>query len=221
MGKKKLSKKQQAFQLFSEGYGPSSPEVKALKLTSGTRLTYHYDWNQLGRPVPSEEKTTKENENPVVKASVGLAGGESIRAIKETTIEPLKLSEEQLSLAPEVPLTSEDKPDEGGGEDGGEEGKGKGEEPKVKGAKPEGVEVPTATDEKKKIPTSILGEGLRVTVFLSISTLTLYQIAATLQSQYDGEDVLTLGDFLDTCAEDFFKVRGKSLGLINTIAGGG
>lgn len=186
-------------------------------------MTYHYDWDHMGRPAPSEEGVIAGK--PVSKANVGLAGGESVGAIGETAVELLKLPEEQLPLAPEKPLASEDQPggDEGGDESGdeSEEGKGKGEEQPVKGAKPEGVEVPTATGEKRKIPTSILGEGLRVTVFLSISTLTLYQIAATLQSQYDGEEALTLGDFLDTCAEDFFKVRGKSLGLINTIAGGG
>ena len=211
MGKRKPSKRQQAFQLFSEGYGPSSPEVKALGLTSGTRMTYHYDWDHMGRPVPSEEMVIGSREQPVTKANVGLAGGESIGAIRETAVELLKLPAEQLPLAPE------DQPDEGGDEGKDE----RGEKQEVKGAKPEGVEVPTATDEKKKIPTSILGEGLRVTIFLSIQTLTLYQIAANTQGQYDGEDELTLGDFLDTCAEDFFRVRGKSLGLISMPTGGG
>ena len=178
-------------------------------------MTYHYDWDHLGRPAPSDEVVV--GGRTVTKASVGLAGGESIGAIKETETELLKLPEEQL------PLTPEEQPCEGEDEDQGGEGEGeeKVEKQGVKGAKPEGVEVPTATDEKKKIPTSILGEGLRVTIFLSIKTLTLYQIAANTQVQYDGEDELTLGDFLDTCAEDFFRVRGKSLGLINTAVGGG
>jgi len=69
-------------------------------------------------------------------------------------------------------------------------------------------------DEKEEVKKSItvVEEGIKCTVYLSLKTLSLYQIAATLQKRHDG--TLTLGDFLDTTAEDFFRVRGKHLGLI-------
>ena len=70
-------------------------------------------------------------------------------------------------------------------------------------------------EQEKKIATSIADDGIKCVVFLSLQTLTLFRIAASTQAQYDNGD-LTLGDFLDTCAEDFFRVRGKKLGLISS-----
>lgn len=64
-------------------------------------------------------------------------------------------------------------------------------------------------ESKDKLVGSVAGDSLRATVNISVKTLALYQIAASQQS-----DSLTLGDFIDTCVEDFFRVRGKDLGLI-------
>lgn len=58
------------------------------------------------------------------------------------------------------------------------------------------------------IPEEIVGKGIQVKVTLSVSTLTLYQIASTMEND------LLLGDFLDKCAQDTFEVRGYSLGLV-------
>ena len=58
------------------------------------------------------------------------------------------------------------------------------------------------------LPEEIVGKGIPVKVTLSISTLAYYQIAST---QYRS---LTLGTFLDSCADDTFRGRGLSLGLV-------
>lgn len=63
-------------------------------------------------------------------------------------------------------------------------------------------------DGKKAIPGTVIGAGLPVSVTLSLKTLSFYELASTMQSG------LTLGDFLDQCAEDFFTGRGRDLGLI-------
>lgn len=63
-------------------------------------------------------------------------------------------------------------------------------------------------DGKKTIPSTIIGAGLPVSVTLSLKTLSFYEIASTIQKG------LTLGDFIDQVAEDFFTGRGRDLGLI-------
>lgn len=199
MGKAKVTRKDKAYKLFSEGYEPSSPEVKALGLSKSSRYSYYSKWKTEGQPAPVIEEKSKGTEKEAkltVKAKTGLPGGETIAPISEPFVEESKGREEEPSPTDE----------------GIEEG-----EEKPKRAGKEGVEVPS--DSKKKIPTSIVGEGLRVTVSLSVQTLALYQIAANAQAQHDGEEELTMGDFLDTCAEDFFRVRGKKLGLIQKAGG--
>ena len=71
---------------------------------------------------------------------------------------------------------------------------------------------------EQKIATTVAEDGIKCTVLLSLRTLTLYSIAKSTQAQLsqNGDGELSMGDFLDTCAADFFKVRGKKLGLINT-----
>jgi len=64
----------------------------------------------------------------------------------------------------------------------------------------------------KVIP--VLGQGLTMTITISVKTLALYQIAA---SRLGGE--LTMGDFVDGCVELMHRDRGLDLGLIN-IRGG-
>ena len=43
-----MTKKEQAFVLFSEGKTTSSAEVKALKLKSQTRYNYYLEWQEGG-----------------------------------------------------------------------------------------------------------------------------------------------------------------------------
>ena len=80
--------------------------------------------------------------------------------------------------------------------------------PKEKEEKPE--------EPERRIATTITDDGIKCVVFLSLQTLALFRIAATTQAQFDREEELSLGDFIDTCAEDFFRVRGKKLGLISS-----
>ena len=48
-----MTKKEQAFVLFSEGRTTSSAEVKALKLKSRTRYNYYLEWQKGGGVTPS------------------------------------------------------------------------------------------------------------------------------------------------------------------------
>jgi hypothetical protein len=48
--KGKDTKKAKAFQLFSEGNGPSSPEVKALGLHKSTRFKYYNQYLAVHKP---------------------------------------------------------------------------------------------------------------------------------------------------------------------------
>ena len=48
-----MTKKEQAFALFSEGKTTSSPEVKAHKLKSQTRYNYYLEWQEGGGITPS------------------------------------------------------------------------------------------------------------------------------------------------------------------------
>lgn len=68
-----------------------------------------------------------------------------------------------------------------------------------------------STDGKKALPTMVAGQSLTFAISISVKTLMLYQIAASMQ-----EEELTLGDFVDTCVEDTYRVRGFDVGLIKT-----
>jgi len=88
------------------------------------------------------------------------------------------------------------------------------EEEEIAEEKPEVVkpEILIAREEGEKegvIPENIVGEGLNIKVRVSVKTLALYQIAYTAAG-----DNLSLGDFLDSCVEDFFQGRGQDLGLV-------
>ena len=55
----KQSKKELAYDLFSEGFESGSPEVKALGLKGTTRRTYYSVWLRKGRPAtPGGPATT-------------------------------------------------------------------------------------------------------------------------------------------------------------------
>ncbi len=83
---------------------------------------------------------------------------------------------------------------------------------------PEAIDLGTDTD--GNYVATIADDGIKCTVFLSLQTLALFKIAASTQAELseNGAGPLLLGDFLDTCAGDFFEVRGKKLGLI--VSGG-
>lgn len=85
----------------------------------------------------------------------------------------------------------------------GEEG-GTHEEPETKDE-----EKDSHSDGKKPLPTMVAGQGLTFAITISTKTLALYQYAASLS-----KSTLTIGDFLDTCVEDYYKGRGLDLGLV-------
>lgn len=184
MGKAKVTRKDKAYKLFSEGFEPSSPEVKALGLSESSRYSYHSKWKAEGKPAPSAEQESKEaKEKPTVKAKTVLTDGETIGPISETPPEESKGKEEESKGTEQESKGAEEKP------------------------KDEKVGIKEGND-KKPLPGSVIGEGLKATVNLSIKTLALYQYAATHHPE------LTLGDFLDVCAEDAYQGRGVDLGLV-------
>jgi len=153
-----------------------------------------------------------------------MPSGETIGTIDETKIHPQK-DQEQPSPPEEEGKEEEEKEEEGKDEAPSEkQGELPKEEPKVKDESIGGVsEVvqPKGKDGKiegpeRKIATTIGDDGIQCKVFLSLQTLALYRIAAATQAQFDEGEGLSLGDFLDTCAEDFFSGRDKKLGLISS-----
>ena len=155
-----------------------------------------------------------------------LPGGEKIGGIDETKAKPDK--EQKDKPQPEEALSQDEEVEEGVGEDEDDmdeqeesptkkpkeqaEGIGVVDEPKRKGTKKD--EQPK--EEKGKYEVTVADEGIKCTLFLSLQTLALYKIAAAKQAQLakDGDAKLTLGDFLDECAESFFKDRKLKLGLV-------
>ena len=215
--KLKQTKKARAFKLFTQGFIPSSPEIKAIGLYESNRYKYFYEWRDLGKPeVPVGASKGK----PVPVGSKS-TGGETIGGVDETKAKPKEQkpeaqSGEVLSQGEQIPEGVEEA-ERGEVEEELEKPKAKDEgigivsevvTLKGKDGKPEGPE--------RKMATTIADDGIKCTVLLSLQTLALFRIAATTQAQFDGGGELSLGDFLDTCAEDFFRVRGKKLGLVIT-----
>jgi len=228
VAKLKESKKAKAFALFSQGFTPSSLEVKALGLQSSTRYKYHKAWEDMGKPAgtPGPSK-------PAMVSSTTLSG-ETIGAIDETKGKPRaqipEIQQKTTAQEKQVPLPvveeePEIEPPELWPEDIPQEearakvkalaeaesigGVNEVVTPKGKDGKPIGPE--------QRIATTVAEDGIKCTVLLSLQTLTLYSIAKSTQAQLaeNGDGELSMGDFLDTCAADFFRVRGKKLGLIN------
>lgn len=188
----KMTGKESAYQLFNEGKAVSSPEVKALGLKASTRYSYHTMWKKAGRPAsapgtpsPVREAGKQEIKSPA-RGKTALPEGETIKAISEVAEKKSKEKDEKSREMDEPEEKSEEKSREAEDESKGEK------------------------DDMRKVPGSIVGEGLTATVHISVKTLALYQIAAQMQG-----DGLSLGDFLDACVEDTFRGRSKDLGIIN------
>lgn len=204
---KKQTKKAKAFELFSQGYLPLSQEVKALGLHPSNRYKFYHQWEESGKPA---EPPSSPSQPAMV--STKSPGGETIGGIDETRAKPKPA--EALSQEEDIPE---------GVEDEGEEIAAPPHE-KIKAqdesigvvSEAAKVEVKGKEELERKIPTKVAEDGIKCVVFLSLQTLALYQYSASLQSQHDGEEELNLGDFLDTCAEDYYRGRGKKLGLIET-----
>jgi len=196
------SKKSKAYRLFSEGKTSTSPEVKALKLKASTRYRYFSRWNKTGKPdhVPHQER-----------AGVGgtpLEGDEMIGGYEELAT-PVKAEAPVAETASvrEVPESAEDEEDDEEFEASEEEVTPETDE-LLEEHKPK-IELGLDGNDKQSVSADVVGFGLPIRVHLSLKTLTLYQIAAS-----RSEDDLTLGDFIDVVAEDYFRGRGRDLGLI-------
>jgi hypothetical protein len=188
----KMTGKERIYQLFNEGKAISSPEVKALGLKASTRYSYHTMWKKAGKPAsalgtasPAREAGKQEIKSPA-RGKTALIEGETIKAISEVAEKKSKEKDEKSREMDEPEEKSEEKSREAEDESKGEK------------------------DDMRKVPSSIVGEGLTATVHISVKTLALYQIAAQMQG-----DGLSLGDFLDACVEDTFRGRSKDLGIIN------
>lgn len=217
----KQTKKDRAYALFSQGYLPLSKEIKDLGLYPSNRYKYFYEWEAAGKPPGLEPRRS---------AGTKSSAGDSIGVIDETKAKPKPKAEPKVGPEPEP---KEKTPEGIEGEDEGIEGEDEDieprevhpEKPKEKaeaigvvneGTEEKGKGKGEAEHQEKKIATRVADDGIKCSVFLSLQTLALFKIAASTQAQHDGEEGLNLGDFLDTCAEDFFKVRGRKLGLIST-----
>jgi len=194
-----MTKRQAAFAYFDKGLSSSSPEVKALGLKSHTRYNYFLEWKKAGGVAGTSNKS---------------AGGESIGGIDETK------QRGKEAKSPEEEAEVED------GEAGGNELEENKEAKPEEDLEPEesiggvdesrGKKEGEGKEKKSKYEVTVASEGVRCVVYLSLQTLALYEIAAAKQAQLskDGEAKLTLGDYLDTCSEQFFKVRNLKLGLV-------
>lgn len=197
--------KDKAFALFTRDKKPRDPEVKALGIKSSTRWNYYNEWKRLGKPspeVPEAElgllKAPKEKQKRALAETVMLPGRETVGPYKP-----------EVSEAGEKP-SAEKVVSEETGEAAVVEEATPGSEAIAESVGKPGIEIKLGEGdhEHPSIPEKVVGAGLPVTVTLSLKTLSFYEIAATVDPK------LTLGDFLDTCAEDFFQGRGKDLGLI-------
>ncbi|KKN48237.1 hypothetical protein LCGC14_0654990 [marine sediment metagenome] len=206
----KQTKKDRAYALFSQGYLPLSKEIKDLGLYPSNRYKYFYEWEAAGKPPGLEQRQ---------RAGTKSSAGDSIGRIDETKAKPKPKAEPEPKAEEKTPegIESEDEDIEPG-EAHPEKPKEKAEAIGVvsEGTEEKGKGKGEAEHQEKKIATRVADDGIKCSVFLSLQTLALYKIAASTQAQHDGEEGLNLGDFLDTCAEDFFRVRGRKLGLIST-----
>jgi hypothetical protein len=229
------------YDYFDKGLSTRDPVFKTLGITMHTVHTYRNEWERL----KEKQREEKENAPPpppstlkprttTKPTAVKLPGGESVEPMgekparkelvtppsdepKETPREGGDIPEEWWDEVNSRPDKTEEPPPEEDvpGEEPPEEQKTSKE-----AVHPVTLTPPAAAEAKKNgngahPPQDITAEGLKVTVFISIKTMALYQIAQSKSSEQ-----LTLGDFLDACAEDFFTGRGQDLGLVQ-VGGAG
>ncbi len=197
-----------AFALYDQGFLPISAELKALPLKARSRATYYYEWRK-------ERGLTASGGGESVGGVMTASNNESPPPSPEE-VEPTETPELIVSN-PEDDLEDPDdeEPPEGDPEE---------KEPKTTIEAISGISEAQSSKNKdgktipeRKVATSVADEGIKCVVFLNLETLALFKYAATIQANSgNGHKPLLLGDFLDTTVRDFFEVRGKKLGLINT-----
>lgn len=182
----------QLFKLFFGKNLPHSDKVKALVPKAGSRNLYYGMWKRLGKPDHVPEKREKIIRGAGVGEAV-LPSGEAVGGVDEIT---------QPGQQVEAPPKTEE-PEE----------KPEGEAEEQTEGKP-AIELGLDETDKQSVSADVIGFGLPIRVQLSIKTLALYQIASS-----RADNGLSLGDFLDDCAADYFRGRGRDLGLIELEGG--
>ena len=205
------SKREKAFELFNQGHGQSSEELKALKITNGTRRNYYSQW--LNRDASGDDKgerleEAKPKKPPEKKAVEKITAMPIDEVKKKPEVEKAADSTQQVTPEEEEPSDQTNEVDTLLDEiDEGDKKEAPAKEP---------PKVPKSVPE---VLSSMSSEGVPIRIMVSIKTLTLYEIAratARAESELNGDDGdLSMGDFVDLAVEDFFEGRGYELGLID------
>jgi hypothetical protein len=197
------------YSLFDRGYIPTSPEVKKLGMKLKTRHAYYAGWKQTRgiKPTSLPGGETVMVEKAVPEPRAAQAEPEPEENEPETVVR-------QPGAVPgdQHPYSVKDE------EEDDEDHDGQGETSTVGNAKISVIRDAPLT-KTKSLKESIAGEGLIIQAKISSKTLALYEIARTQSRLVDGEE-LSMGDFIDTCVEDFYIGRGLDLGLIK-VGGNG
>jgi len=201
---KPLSKFHQACELFNQGKHPYDPDVKALKLKGSTRANYYSTWARLN---PEAFKKF----NPGAPAPTPLEVGDVPAKAKTTATKAKgKAMEYETEVSEGRPLEEKEE----GTQTEGTKANGtqtKAEEKGIRMGLDEKPDIPVAEDgghESKGLPEKVIGNGIEVTVRLSLKTLCFWQIVHTMSPG------LSLGDYIDQISDDFWIGRGKDLGIL-------
>ncbi len=216
-----LSNKHRVWLVLARGESLNSPKAKAIRgVKYSSKRKYQSEWRAAGRPteemILKMAAETRMNEHQPV-AATALPGGESVQIISEKSIS------QEMDQDPELMPALEDEPEEEMSPEPDDEVEllPQADNPAPPGhdgeeSEDEGEEIEIASNGKNKKETqAVSATSLRVTVEISVKTLMLYHIAATKHRESGEEGELTLGDFIDACAEDTYVGRGLDLGLVS------
>jgi len=245
--KHKRSKKERLFELFDQGKTPSDEECKKIGLKGNTRYNYFSDWKvQRGltdvqvpmgeNPIAAaaEEQVTVSSvegtprpqpaDTPPVRPAEPspVFSSEELNAIENQDEEGDEEEEEPVEPEPVEPEPGApaDIPDDSGNGHGDEERLEAAETIAPVNTVRERREGKDGKEGKAALPRHIPTQGLKVTMEISVGTLTLYNFAHAQVKQVDPEAELTLGDFFDHCVERYYSDRGLRLGLVREGADG-
>ncbi len=218
------TKKERAFELFDAGVPLNSPEIKRLQLKGSTKYNYYGEWKKARGITDSTEEEKDGIRSSGVVGKTQLLGGETIAGLNEKDRpekqEPVEgpspaEGETKQPGSEQEPLWAEDLTNEeiSSLERIVEEQRASDKEP------PEDKPPPDKGKEessKEKARSSIIGEGLAIQVKISVKSMALFEDARHRIFLNTGEKIM-LGDFIDTCIEDFYKGRGMDLGIVQIV----